>query len=72
MSDIRLKHQLKIITIPVFIEIALVIPAMSENISYSLSQVVITYFINQISNEALAARTYCYNYTQTAFLIGLL
>ena len=37
------------------------IPAMSENISYSLSQVVITYFINQISNEALAARTYCVN-----------
>ena len=37
------------------------IPAMSENISYSLSQVAITYFINQISNEALAARTYCYN-----------
>ena len=37
------------------------IPAMSENISYSLSQVVITYFINQISNEALAARTYCAN-----------
>ena len=36
------------------------IPAMSENISYSLSQVVITYFINQISNEALATRTYCY------------
>ena len=33
------------------------IPAMSENVSYSLSQVVITYFINQISNEALATRT---------------
>ena len=37
------------------------VPAMSENISYCLSQVVITYFINQISNEALAARTYCAN-----------
>jgi hypothetical protein len=34
---------------------------MSENISYCLSQVVITYFINQISNEALATRTYCHN-----------
>ena len=33
------------------------VPAMSENISYCLSQVVITFFINQISNEALAART---------------
>ena len=33
------------------------IPAMSENISYCLSQVVITYFINKISNEALATRT---------------
>ncbi len=37
------------------------VPAMSENISYCLSQVVITYFINRISNEALAARTYCAN-----------
>ena len=44
------------------------IPAMSENISYSLSQVVITYFINQISNEALAARTYCFNVIMFVFL----
>ena len=44
------------------------VPAMSENISYSLSQVVITYFINQISNEALAARTYCFNMIMFVFL----
>jgi putative MATE family efflux protein len=44
------------------------VPAMSENISYSLSQVVITYFINQISNEALAARTYCFNMITFVFL----
>ena len=44
------------------------IPAMSENISYSLSQVAITYFINQISNEALAARTYCYNMIMFVYL----
>ncbi len=44
------------------------IPAMSEQISYSLSQVVITYFINQISNEALAARTYCFNIIMFTFL----
>ena len=44
------------------------IPAMSENISYSLSQVVITYYINQISNEALAARTYCYNIIMFVYL----
>ena len=44
------------------------IPAMSENISYSLSQIVITYFINQISNEALAARTYCYNMIMFVYL----
>ena len=41
---------------------------MSENISYSLSQVVITYFINQISNEALAARTYCVNLIMFVYL----
>ena len=44
------------------------IPAMSENISYSLSQVVITYFINKISNEALATRTYCYNMIMFVYL----
>jgi len=47
------------------------IPAMSENISYSLSQVVITYFINQISNEALAARTYCANIIMFVYLFCL-
>lgn len=47
------------------------IPAMSENISYSLSQVVITYFINQISNEALAARTYCANMIMFVYLFCL-
>ena len=44
------------------------IPAMSENISYNLSQVVVTYFINQISNEALAARTYCANIIMFVYL----
>ena len=47
------------------------IPAMSENISYSLSQVVITFFINQISNEALAARTYCANVIMFVYLFCL-
>ena len=44
---------------------------MSENISYCLSQVVITYFINQISNEALAARTYCHNMIMFVYLFCL-
>ena len=44
------------------------IPAMSENISYNLSQVVVTFFINQISNEALAARTYCVNIIMFVYL----
>lgn len=47
------------------------IPAMSENISYSLSQVAITFFINQISNEALATRTYCYNMIMFVYLFCL-
>ena len=47
------------------------IPAMSENISYCLSQVVITYFINQISNEALAARAYCHNMIMFVYLFCL-
>ena len=44
------------------------IPAMSENISYCLSQVVITFFINQISNEALATRAYCHNIIMFVYL----
>ena len=44
---------------------------MSENISYCLSQVVITFFINQISNEALAARTYCANIIMFVYLFCL-
>ena len=47
------------------------IPAMSENISYCLSQVVVTFFINQISNEALAARTYCANMIMFVYLFCL-
>ena len=35
------------------------IPAMSEEMSYSLSQIVITFFINQISTEALTTKVYC-------------
>ncbi len=37
------------------------VPTMGEKFSYCLSQVVIVYFVNQISNEALAARSYCMN-----------
>ena len=37
------------------------IPAAGEEISYSGSQVVITFFINMLGNEALATRTYCWN-----------
>ena len=44
------------------------IPAISDNISYNLSQVVVTYFINQISNEALATRTYCHNMIMFVYL----
>jgi putative MATE family efflux protein len=44
------------------------LPAAGEEISYSLSQVVITYFINKIGNEALAARTYCANIIMFVYL----
>lgn len=37
------------------------IPAAGEELSYASSQVVITYFINKLGNEALATRTYCAN-----------
>ena len=34
------------------------VPSAGENMSYSFSQVVLTYFINMLGNEALATRTY--------------
>ena len=37
------------------------LPAAGEEISYSGSQVVITFFINMLGNEALITRTYCWN-----------
>ncbi len=35
------------------------IPAMSEEVSYSLSQITITFLINHISTEALTTKVYC-------------
>lgn len=46
------------------------IPSAGEQISYSFSQVVITYFINMISNEALTARTYCVNIVMFVYLFA--
>lgn len=47
------------------------IPSAGEQISYSLSQVVITYFINMLGNEALAARTYCTNMIMFVYLFSV-
>ena len=47
------------------------IPSAGEHMSYSLSQVVIAYFINMISNEALAARTYIVNIVMFTFIFAL-
>jgi putative MATE family efflux protein len=47
------------------------IPSAVEQLSYSLSQVVIVYFINYISNEALTARTYSMNLIMFTYLLTL-
>lgn len=44
------------------------IPSAGEQLSYSSSQVVITYFINMLGTEALAARTYCVNIIMFSYL----
>lgn len=44
------------------------LPAMGEELSYCLSQVVITYFVNRISTNALATRTYAVNIIMFAYL----
>ena len=47
------------------------IPSAGEHFSYSLSQVVITYFINMISNQALATRAYIVNIVMFTFIFAL-
>lgn len=44
------------------------LPAMGEELSYCLSQVVITYFINRISTDALTTRTYAAHVIMFAYL----
>jgi putative MATE family efflux protein len=47
------------------------IPAMSEEISYSLSQLAVVYFINSISTDALTTKAYCSNLIMFVFLFCL-
>lgn len=44
------------------------LPSAGEQISYSSSQMVITYFINMLGMEALATRTYCVNIVMFSYL----
>lgn len=44
------------------------LPSAGEQVSYSSSQMVITYFINMLGVEALATRTYCLNLIMFAYL----
>ncbi len=47
------------------------LPSAGENMSYSFSQVVITYLINILGNEALATRTYTVNTTMFVYLFAI-
>ena len=47
------------------------LPSAGEHLSYSLSQVVITFFINILGIQALAARTYAMNIIMFTFLFSL-
>ncbi len=47
------------------------LPAMGEGLSYSLSQVVITYFINTLGTAALAARTYAMGIITFSFVFAM-
>ena len=44
------------------------LPSAGEQVSFSSSQMVITYFINMLGVEALATRTYCVNLIMFAYL----
>lgn len=47
------------------------IPSAGENMSYSLSQVILTYFINMLGNEALTTRTYVVNIVMFVYLFAI-
>lgn len=47
------------------------LPAAGEMLSYSLSQMVIIYFINKLGTDAMAARTYLMNFIMFIFLFAL-
>ena len=47
------------------------LPSAGENISYSFSQVVITYLINILGNNALATRTYTVNIVMFGYLFAI-
>ena len=47
------------------------IPSAGEHFSYSLSQVVITYFINMIGNQALTTRSYIVNIVMFTYIFAL-
>lgn len=47
------------------------LPAAGEMLSYSLSQMVIIYFINKLGADAMAARTYLMNFIMFIFLFAL-
>ena len=47
------------------------IPSAGEHFSYSLSQVVISYFINIIGNQALATRSYVVNIVMFTYIFAL-
>ena len=47
------------------------IPSAGEHFSYALSQVVISYFINMISNQALATRSYVVNIVMFTYIFAL-
>ena len=47
------------------------VPSAGENMSYSFSQVVLTYFINMLGNEALTTRTYVVNIVMFVYLFAI-
>lgn len=47
------------------------LPSAGEQLSYSSSQVVLTFFINMLGVEALATRTYCVNIIMFVYLFSI-
>lgn len=70
MKDLKLHDVLSVKWARMKEVLAIGIPSAGEQLSYAMSQVVATYWINMVSNEAVIARAYVANIVMVSYLMA--